>query len=107
MSKIIDTIVEVINDEDVVEVNELEVVKVKRAYRSKFHYMTAEEIKTHKADMKRKNNLKYKENHYDKIKEAQKRFFSWEKGRDYQRDYKRKEVLMKKEAELKLQVIDV
>ena len=106
MSKIIDNIVEVINDEDVVEVNELE-VKAKRPYRSKFHYMTAEEIKTHKADMKRKNNLKYKENHYDKIKEAQKRFFSSEKGRDYQRDYKRKEVLMKKEAELKLQVIDV
>ena len=107
MSKIIDNIVEVINDEDVVEVDELEVVKVKRAYRSKFHYMTEEEIKTHKADMKRKNNLKYKENHYDKIKEAQKRFFSSEKGRDYQRDYKRKEVLMKKEAELKLQVVDV
>ena len=107
MSKIIDNIVEVINDEDVVEVDLLEVVKTKRAYRSKFHYMTAEEIKTHKADMKRKNNLKYKENHYDKIKEAQKRFFSSEKGRDYQRDYKRKEVLMKKEAELKLQVIDV
>ena len=83
------------------------VAKVKRGYRSKFFYMTAEEVKEHKQAKRALNNKKYKENHYDKIKEAQKRFFSSEKGRDYQRDYKRKEVLMKKEAELKLQVIDV
>ena len=91
------------NIEEVVEVAE---VKQKRAYRSKFHYMSADEIKQHKAEMKRKNNLKYKENHYDKIKEAQKRYFSSEKGRDYQRDYKRKEVLAKKEAKLQ-EVLDV
>ena len=92
MSENINNIVEV--------VEEVPEVKVKRAYRSKFHYMTEEEIKQHKAEMKRKNNLKYKENHYDKIKQAQKRYFSSEKGRDYQRDYKRKEVLNKKEAKL-------
>jgi hypothetical protein len=91
------------NIEEVVEVPE---VKPKRAYRSKFYYMTEEEVKAHKSEMKRKNNLKYKENHYDKIKEAQKRFFSSEKGRDYQRDYKRKEALIKKEAKLK-EVVDV
>ena len=81
-------------------------VKPKRAYRSKFHYMTDEEIKDHKAELKRKNNLKYKENHYDKIKDAQKRYFSSEKGRDYQRYYKRKEALIKKEAKLQ-EVLDV
>ena len=98
MSENINNIVEV--------VEEVPEVKVKRAYRSKFHYMTEEEIKQHKAEMKRKNNLKYKENHYDKIKEAQKRYFSSEKGRDYQRDYKRKEAILKKEAKLK-EVLDV
>ena len=82
------------NIEEVVE------VKAKRAYRSKFHYMTEEQIKQHKAELKRKNNLKYKENHYDKIKEAQKRYFDSEKGRDYMRDYKRKEAIKKIEAKL-------
>ena len=91
------------NIEEVVEVVE---VKPKRAYRSKFHYMSADEIKQHKAEMKRKNNLKYKENHYDKIKQAQKRYFDSEKGRDYQRGYKRKEALIKKEAKLQ-EALDV
>ena len=94
------------NTNNIEEVVEVPKVKPKRAYRSKFHYMSEEQIKEHKAEMKRKNNLKYKENHYDKIKEAQKRFFSSEKGRDYQRDYKRKEALIKKEAKLK-EVVDV
>jgi len=98
MSENINNIVEV--------VEEVPEVKPKRAYRSKFHYMTEEEIKQHKAEMKRKNNLKYKENHYDKIKQAQKRYFSSEKGRDYQRDYKRKEALVKKEAKLQ-EVLEV
>ena len=75
MSKIDDNNVEVINDGDVIQVDELEVRK-KRAYRSKFHYMSVDEIKEHKAEMKRKNNIKYKENHYDKIREAQKRYFN-------------------------------
>lgn len=89
------------NNIEAVEVTELDVVtKPKRAYRSKFHYMTEEQIKQHKAELKRKNNLKYKENHYDKIKEAQKRYFDSEKGRDYMRDYKRKESIKKKEAKL-------
>ena len=98
MSENINNIVEV--------VEEVPEVKVKRAYRSKFHYMTEEEIKQHKAEMKRKNNLKYKENHYDKIKQAQKRYFDSEKGRDCQRDYKRKEALTKKEAKLQ-EALDV
>ena len=86
-------------------VEEVPEVKPKRACRSKFYYMSAEEVKQHKAEMKRKNNLKYKENHYDKIKEAQKRYFSSEK-RDYLRDYKRKEALIKKEAKLQ-EVLEV
>jgi hypothetical protein len=73
------------------------VAKPKRAYRSKFFYMTEEEIKEHKARLKKENNIKYKEKHYDKIKECQKRYFDSEKGRNYQRDYKRKEALLKKE----------
>ncbi len=69
--------------------------------------------------MKRKNNLKYienrynKENHYDlKYKENQydqastKQYYSSEKGRDFQRAYKRKEVLIKKSAGLKQVVRD-
>ena len=91
-------------NEEVVEVAE---VKPKRAYRSKFHYMTDEEVIAHKAKLKKANNLKYKENHYDKIKEAQKRYFSSEKGRDYMRDYKRKEALTKKESKPMQDVLDV
>ena len=102
MSENINNIAEVVAE----VVEEVPEVKVKRAYRSKFHYMTEEEIKQHKAEMKRKNNLKYKENHYDKIKQAQKRYFDSEKGRDYQRDYKRKEALTKKEAKLQ-EALDV
>ena len=92
--------------ENINNIENIAEVKPKRAYRSKFHYMTEEEIKEHKAEMKRKNNLKYKENHYDKIKQAQARYFNSEKGRDYMRDYKRKEVLAKKEAKLQ-EVLDV
>ena len=88
------------------QINNIVEVKPKRAYRSKFHYMSADDIKQHKADLKKANNIKYKENHYDKIKEAQKRYFSSEKGRDYQRDYKRKEALIKKEAKLQ-EVLEV
>ena len=88
------------------QINNIVEVKPKRAYRSKFHYMTEEEIKQHKADLKKANNIKNKENHYDKIKQAQKRYFSSEKGRDYQRDYKRKEALIKKEAKLQ-EVLEV
>ena len=94
------------NTNNIEEVAEVAEIKPKRAYRSKFHYMTDEEIKQHKAEMKRKNNQKYKENHYDKIKDAQKRYFNSEKGRDYMRDYKRKEVLNKKEAKLQ-EALDV
>ena len=88
------------------QMNNIVEVKPKRAYRSKFYYMTEEEIKQHKADQKKANNIKYKEKHYDKIKQAQKRYFSSEKGRDYQRDYKRKEALIKKEAKLQ-EVLEV
>ena len=88
------------------QMNNIVEVKPKRAYRSKFYYMSADEIKQHKADQKKTNNMKYKEKHYDKIKEAQKRYFSSEKGRDYQRDYKRKEALIKKEAKLQ-EVLEV
>ena len=91
-------------NEEVVEVAE---VKPKRAYRSKFHYMSADEIKEHKAELKQKNNLKYKENHYDKIKQAQAKYFSSEKRRDYMRDYKRKEELIKKESKPMQDVLDV
>ena len=82
------------------------VVKEKRRYRSKFFYMNEEEIKAHKAETKRKCNVNYRLNHYDKIREAQTRYFSSDKGRDYMRDWKGNEAKMKKEAklqELKLQ----
>ena len=82
------------------EVIEEPVVKEKRRYRSKFHDMTDEQIKQHKAEVKRKSNINYKLNHYDKIREVQKRYSSSEKGLNYQRDYKRKEALLKKEAKL-------
>ena len=82
------------------EVVEEPVVKEKRRYRSKFHDMTEEQIKQHKAEVKRKSNINYKLNHYDKIREVQKRYSSSEKGLNYQRDYKRKEALLKKEAKL-------
>ena len=82
------------------EVVEEPVVKEKRRYRSKFHGMSEEDIKKHKAEVKRKSNINYKLNHYDKIREVQKRYSSSEKGLNYQRDYKRKEALFKKEAKL-------
>ena len=82
------------------EVVEEPVVKEKRRYRSKFHDMTEEQIKQHKAEVKRKSNINYKLNHYEKIREVQKRYSSSEKGLNYQRDYKRKEALLKKEAKL-------
>ena len=82
------------------EVIEEPVVKEKRRYRSKFHGMSEEDIKKHKAEVKRKSNINYKLNHYDKIREVQKRYSSSEKGLNYQRDYKRKEALLKKEAKL-------
>ena len=82
------------------EVVEEPVVKEKRRYRSKFHDMTEEQIKQHKAEVKRKSNINYKLNHYDKIREVQKRYSSSEKGLNYRRDYKRKEALQKKEAKL-------
>jgi len=84
----------------VVEEPEEPVVKEKRRYRSKFHDMTEEQIKQHKAEVKRKSNINYKLNHYEKIREVQKRYSSSEKGLNYQRDYKRKEALIKKEAKL-------
>ena len=84
----------------VVEEPEEPVVKEKRRYRSKFHDMTEEQIKQHKAEVKRKSNINYKLNHYEKIREVQKRYSSSEKGLNYQRDYKRKEALLKKEAKL-------
>ena len=62
--------------------------------------MSEEDIKKHKAEVKRKSNINYKLNHYDKIREVQKRYSSSEKGLNYQRDYKRKEALLKKEAKL-------
>ena len=82
------------------EVIEEPVVKEKRRYRSKFHDMTEEQIKQHKAEVKRKSNINYKLNHYDKIREAQTRYFSSDKVRDYMRDWKRNEAKMKKEAKL-------
>ena len=82
------------------EVVEEPVVKEKRRYRSKFHDMTEEQIKQHKAEVKRKSNINYKLNHYEKIREVQKRYSSSEKGLNYQRDYQRKEALLKKEAKL-------
>ena len=62
--------------------------------------MSEEDIKKHKAEVKRKSNINYKLNHYDKIREVQKRYSSSEKGLNYQRDPKRKEALLKKEAKL-------
>ena len=76
------------------------VVKEKRRYRSKFFYMSEDEIKAHKIETKRKCNVNYRLNHYDKIREAQIRYFSSDKGRDYMRDWKRNEAKMKKEAKL-------
>lgn len=79
------------------------VAKVKRGYRSKFFYMTAEEVKEHKQAKRALNNKKYKENHYDKIREAQARYFAKESTKDYMRDYKRKEVQKKKEMQEQVQ----
>ena len=93
----IDNLVENMKELEVVEEP---VVKEKRRYRSKFHDMTEEQIKQHKAEVKRKSNINYKLNHYEKIREVQKRYSSSEKGLNYQRDYKRKEALQKKEAKL-------
>ena len=101
----IDNLIENMKELEVKE-PEQPVVKEKRRYRSKFFYMTEEEIKAHKAETKRKCNVNYRLNHYDKIREAQIRYFSSDKGRDYMRDWKRNEAKMKKEAklqELKLQ----
>ena len=50
------------------EVIEEPVVKEKRRYRSKFFYMTADEIKAHKAETKRKCKINYRLNQYDKIR---------------------------------------
>ena len=82
------------------EVVEEPVVKEKRRYRSNFHDMSEEDIKKHKAEVKRKSNINYKLNHYNKTREVQKRYSSSEKGLNYQRDCKRKEALQKKEAKL-------
>ncbi len=49
------------------EVIEEPVVKEKRRYRSKFHDMTEEQIKQHKAEVKRKSNINYKLNHYERL----------------------------------------
>jgi len=101
----IDNLIENMQELEVKEPEE-PVVKEKRRYRSKFFYMNEEEIKAHKAETKRKCNVNYRLNHYDKIREAQTRYFSSDKGRDYMRDWKRNEAKMKKEAklqELKLQ----
>ena len=95
----IDNLIENMQELEVKE-PEPPVVKEKRRYRSKFHDMTEEQIKQHKAEVKRKSNINYKLNHYDKIREVQKRYSSSEKGLDYQRDYKRKEAKMKREAKL-------
>ena len=93
----IDNLIENMKELEVVEEPD---VKAKRRYRSKFHGMSEEDIKQHKAEVKRKSNLKYRLNHYDKIREVQKKYSSSEKGLNYQRDYKRKEALLKKEAKL-------
>ena len=95
----IDNLIENMQELEVKEPEE-PVVKEKRRYRSKFHGMSEEDIKKHKAEVKRKSNINYKLNHYDKIREVQKRYSSSEKGLNYQRDYKRKEALQKKEAKL-------
>ena len=95
----IDNLIENMQELEVKE-PEQPVVKEKRRYRSKFHEMTEEQVKQHKAEVKRKSNINYKLNHYDKIREVQKRYSSSEKGLNYQRDYKRKEALLKKEAKL-------
>ena len=96
----IDNLIENMQELEVIEEPEQPIVKEKRRYRSKFHEMTEEQIKQHKAEVKRKSNINYKLNHYDKIREVQKRYSSSEKGLNYQRDYKRKEALLKKEAKL-------
>ena len=101
--KVLEVVEEVV--EEIVEQTE-QLVKVKRRYRSKFHEMSEEDIKKHKAEIKKRSNLKYKENHYDKVRETQKRYTDSEKGLDYQRDYKRKQALIKKEAELQ-EVVNV
>ena len=96
----IDNLIENMQELEVIEEPEQPIVKEKRRYRSKFHDMTEEQIKQHKAEVKRKSNINYKLNHYEKIREVQKRYSSSEKGLNYQRDYKRKEALLKKEAKL-------
>ena len=53
--------------DDVKEVAEItdQNENTKRGYRSKYFYMTEEETKARRAQLKRDNNVKYKEKHYN------------------------------------------
>ena len=98
----------IITVDDVKEVTEItdQQEKTKRGYRSKYFYMTEEETKARRAQLKRENNLKYKEKHYNKIREAQSRYFAKDSTKEKMKGYYKKNKT-KKENEAQKEILDV
>ena len=94
--------------DDVKEVAEItdQNENTKRGYRSKYFYMTEEETKARRAQLKRENNVKYKEKHYNKIREAQSRYFAKDSTKEKMRGYYKKNKT-KKENEAQIEILDV
>lgn len=94
--------------DDVKEVAEItdQNENTKRGYRSKYFYMTEEETKARRAQLKRENNIKYKEKHYNKIREAQTRYFAKDSTKEKMKGYYQKNKT-KKENEAQNEILDV
>lgn len=94
--------------DDVKEVAEItdQNENTKRGYRSKYFYMTEEETKARRAQLKRENNIKYKEKHYNKIREAQTRYFAKDSTKEKMKGYYIKNKT-KKENEAQNEILDV
>ena len=100
----------IITVDDVKEVTEItdQNQNTKRGYRSKYFYMTEEETKARRAQLKRENNVKYKEKHYNKIREAQSRYFAKNSTKEMMRGYYEKNKTKKmKENEAQNEILDV
>ena len=96
--------------DDVKEVAEItdQNENTKRGYRSKYFYMTEEETKARRAQLKRENNIKYKEKHYNKIREAQSRYFAKDSTKEKMKVYYKQNKLNKqKENEVENEILDV
>ena len=68
--------------------------------------MTEEETKARRAQLKRENNIKYKEKHYNKIREAQTRYFAKDSTKEKMKGYYKKNKT-KKENEAQNEILDV